>query len=122
MINNDRIVPVQKIDLLSLYGTILGILGDEYKVLQTTNVLGDFIVEEDDKLYLANQPVKTLDFADGVESATVYFIPDYAFAGFSINGTATEVETEIKPDGVTLYVAELKNSAVTVIAVTPSLS
>lgn len=121
MINNDRIVPVQKIDLLSLYGTVLNLIGTDYDVLQTTDVLGDFIVESDDT-YLANQPVKTLDFAEGVSAATVYFIPDYAFAGFSINGTAAEVEAEIQSDGVTLYKAELADSAVTVSAVTPILS
>lgn len=122
MINNDRIVPVQKIDLLSLYGTIYNLL-DESGItpLVSTDVLGDFIVEENGT-YLANQPVKTCDFADSVTSAVVYFIPDFAFVGFSINGTAAEVEAEIQPDGVSLYKAVLADSAVTVSAVTPSLS
>ena len=44
MINKDRIVPVQKIDFLSLIGTILAIHGTSYDVLASKDVEGTFEV------------------------------------------------------------------------------
>lgn len=124
MINNDRIVPVQKIDLLSLIGTVLNLIGTEYDVLQTTDVEGDFTVDAsgDAGTLLANQPVRTLDFAEGVTAGTVYFVPAYDFVGFSVAGTVVGFEGTVQPDGVTLYKAVLADGDVTVTAVTPILS
>lgn len=128
MINNDRIVPVQKIDLISLYGTLLNVVlsagGSTVSVLETTDVLGDFEVE-DDGTFLANQPVKTLDFASGVSTATVYFVAGYDFAGITVNGAAAtfaEESATVQPDGVTLYAASLASGSVTVAAVTPVIA
>ena len=127
MINNDRIVPVQKIDLLTLIGTVLGLNNTSYAVLQTSDTLGDFTVTGTGAAgtKLANQPVKTLDFASGVTSATVYFVADYNYAGVSIAGTATTPaagSATVKADGVSLYKAVLADSAVTITAVSPVLA
>lgn len=126
MINKDRIVPIQKIDLLTLIGTILGIHGTTYTVLQPTTIEGDFTVAASGAAgnVLANQPVKTLDFKSGTTGGTVYFIAAYDFAGITVAGAAatiTEGSADINPDGVTLYKAVLSGGSVTVTAVSPVL-
>lgn len=124
MINNDRIVPVQKIDLLSLVGTVLGLIGTSYAVLAASDVEGTFSVTGSGAAgnKLANQPVKTLDFASGVTSGTVFFVAAYDFAGFTVNGTAATIadgSATVEPDGVTLYKAVLGSGEVTITAITP---
>ena len=123
MINKDRIVPVQKTDLLSLIGTVLGLIGTSYTVAKSPDVEGNFVIEADGAagVVLANQPVKSLNFADGVTSATVLFIADFDYTGFSIDGTAAEITGTVVADGVSLYKAVLADSAITVTAVTPAV-
>lgn len=130
MINNDRIVPVQKIDLLSLLGTVLGLIGTSYTVLASSDVEGTFSVTGTGAAgnLLANQPVKTLDFASGVTSGTVYFIAGYDFSAITVAGAAATIDDsgldldEIDPDGVTLYKAVLGSGEVTLTAVTPVIA
>lgn len=122
MINNDRIVPVQKVDLLTLYGAIFNIAQVEYSVLQPSDILGDFSVAESGGTYLASQPIQSLDFGDGVTAGTVYFIAGYDYSGFTLNGVAVEATGDVLPDGVTLYKAVLADGAVTVSAVSPVVS
>ena len=87
MINNDRIVPVQATDLLTLYGTMLGISNIDYSVLNSGDILGNFTISEDDAVWLANQPVHSMNFGADVASATVFFIAGYDYSG--IKGWAT---------------------------------
>lgn len=130
MINNDRIVPVQKIDLLSLYGTILGIHGTSYSLLAPKDTVGDFQVEATGAAgnVLCNQPVKTLDFKTGTTSGTVYFVPAYDFAGITVAGVAATYNSsyldgdDVIADGVTLYKAVLSDGTVTLTAVTPDIN
>lgn len=124
MINNERIVPIQKIDRLSAIGEILALTNTSYSILKSADVTGTFTVTGSGSAgnFLANQPVKTLDFAEGVTAATVYFIPDYAYAGMKIAGVATTPTGAVEPDGVTLYKAVLSSSTVTITAVTPDVS
>lgn len=121
MINTDRIVPIEKIDRLSQIGETLALVGTSYTKLAANDVEGNFTVTGtgDAGTLLADQPVKTIDFADGTTAAVVYFIADYAFGGFSIAGTAVTATGTVKPDGVTLYKATLASGAVTVVSVTP---
>ena len=123
MINNERIVPVVKTDYLSLIGTILGLNGTSYTVAKSPDVEGNFVIEAEGAAgnVLANQPVKTLDFADGTTSATVYFVADYNFVGFSIDGAAVVATGTVVADGISLYKAVLADSAITVTAVTPAV-
>lgn len=133
MINNDRIVPVQKIDLLTLYGTIMTLAGTEYTVLPAMDIEGDFVVAEAGT-YLANQPVKSLEFGEEVESGTVYFVPAYDYAGITAanaggggggkiatRSSVPDETTEIgvQPDGVTLYVAMFAEGEVKISAISP---
>ena len=127
MINNDRIVPIQKIDLLSMIGTILTLQSTSFTVLQATTINGDFSLTGTGSAgtFLANQPVQTLDFASGVTGATVYFVADFDYTGFTVAGTAAtmnEDSVDVMADGVTLYKAVLASGEVTVTAVTPVLA
>ena len=121
MINSDRIVPVQAIDLLSLYGVIL---------LQDSNNSGlakldayeiaEFQVTTNNAKLLASEPAKTIDFdatESSVSAGTVYFVPAYDYAGISIDGTKVDPadgSDEVIADGRTLYKAVLATSAVTI--------
>ena len=122
MINNNRIVPIMRTDYLSLIGTVLGLIGTSYTVLAASTVEGGFVVTGTGAVgnLLADQPVQTLDFADGVTGGTVYFVANYDYEGFKVAGTAvTATGAEVKPDGVTLYKAVLDDGAVAITAVTP---
>lgn len=124
MINKDRIVPVQKIDFLSLIGTILAIHGTDYDVLASKDVEGTFEVTGSGAAgnKLAAQPVKSLDFKSGVTSGTVYFVANYDYDGITVAGSAATMgsgSVTVSPDGITLYKAVLSSGEVTVTAVTP---
>lgn len=127
MINTNRVVPVQKTDLLSLIGTVLGLIGTSYTVLAATTIEGAFSVTGSGSAgnFLANQPVQTLDFPSGVTGATVYFVPAYDFTAITVAGAAATIDDagldldDVQPDGVTLYKAVLSSGEVTITAVTP---
>lgn len=127
MINKDRIVPVTKSDLLSLYGTILTIASVSHTVLASKDVEGTFQVTGSGAAgtFLANQPVETLDFASGVTGGTVYFVADYDFSAITVAGaTATLADAsldldEVEKDAGTLYKAVLSSGEVTISAVSP---
>lgn len=121
MVNNDRIVPIQKIDFLSMIGIVLNIAEVEYDVLEAKTVEGDFEVTATG-IKLANQPVKTLDIASGVATATVYFVPSFDYEGFKVAGveaTYADGSAEVHADGITLYKAVLATGEITITAVAP---
>ena len=125
MVNTDRIVPIAKIDLISAYGTSMALAGNSFGVIGASTVEGDFTVTGTGSVgnKLANQPVKTLDFASGVTAGVVYFVAAYDYEGFKVAGTAvTTSGATVVPDVVTLYTATLSSGAVAIAAVTPSLS
>lgn len=114
MINQDRIVPVTATDLITLYGLILNVGGKKVTALEATDTAGDFSVTEADGALLANEPVATLDFGEDVSTASVYFVPAYDYAGFTINGSAITPTGDVEADGRTLYLASLADGAVTI--------
>ena len=115
MINNDRIVPIQKCDLLSMYGLILTLTEDAAPTKLTADAVGTFTVSTNSATVIANEPVKTLDFASGVTAGTVYVVAAYDFAGFTRDGTATATTGDtIDANDVTLYSATLADSAITI--------
>ena len=114
MINNDRIVPVTATDLITLYGLILNVGGKKVTALEALDTAGDFSVTEADGALLANEPVATLDFGEDVSTASVYFVPAYDYAGFTINGSAITPTGDVEADGCTLYLASLADGAVTI--------
>lgn len=115
MINENRIVPIQAIDLISLYGLIL--LQDsnnaDLTAVQATNP-GIFEITEADDPLIAAEPIETCDFGEDVSAATLYFVPAYNFSGFTLNGTAVTPTGDVNPDGRTLYKAVLASSAITI--------
>lgn len=115
MINNDRIVPVTAIDLISLYGLIIKAAGTTLTAVDATTTDGQFEVESAANALIASEPVQTMDFGEEVSSATVYFVPAYDFAGFTINGVAaTTSGVTVEADGRTLYTATLSGGAITI--------
>lgn len=105
MINTDKIVPITVTDLLTLYGTTLKIAN-----VNVSKLSGDVA---ENGTYIADAPVESIDFGEGVTSATVYFVASYDYEGFTINGTAVETD-EVDKDASTLYVATLSSGSVTV--------
>lgn len=125
MVNKDRIVPVEKSDLLSLYGTMLTIANVSFAIIAAAD--GNFDVTGSGSAgnKLANQPLKSCDFKSGVTGATVYFVADYEFEGFKTAGSASTMGNDsvtVLKDGHTLYKAVLSSGEVTVSAVTPIIS
>lgn len=121
MINTQRIVPVQKVDFLTLIGIIMNFADVDYSILASNDSEGNYTVtaEGDAGNLLADQPVESINFADGVTGATVYFVAAYDYTGMSINGTAVTPTGTVNPDGITLYKAVLASGAVTITAVSP---
>lgn len=127
MINYDRIVPITKIDYLSLIGTVLGLNGTSYTALNAVDSEGNFDLTGSGAAgnKLAAEPVKTLNFHTGVTSGTVYFVAAYDFEGITFHeGTATFNSSyldndDVIKDGATLYKAVLSSSTITLTAVTP---
>lgn len=127
MINKERVVPIMKTDYLSLIGTMMTIASVSYAVLKSKDITGNFSVTGSGAAgtKLADQPVKTLDFASGVTSGTVYFVPSYDFAGITVAGADATFDSsnldndDVIADGVTLYKAVLSSGEVTLTAITP---
>ena len=114
MINNDRIVPVMATDLLTLYGNVFKIAGTTISALEADSVGVFTVTTAASGNQLANEPLKSLDFATGVSAATVYFIPALDYEGMTIEGAAVTPTGDVVADGSTLYVAELATGAVTI--------
>ena len=122
MINTDRIVPVQVIDLISLYGLILKqdtTNNSGLAKLAATNP-GEFVVTSGSAPLLANEPVTTLDIdatASSVSSATIYFVPAFDYSGFTVDGAAATMgdgSATVNPDRRTLYKAVLSSGSITI--------
>jgi hypothetical protein len=113
MINYDRIVPVTQVDLLTLYYNMMKLAGTTVAVLEAANI-GEFVMASGSGNVLAAEPVKSFDFASGVTSAKLYFIPAYDFEGFKVAGAAVTPTGDMAADGRTLYTATLASGAVTI--------
>ena len=117
MINTNRIVPVSAIDLISLYGLILKqdtTNNSSLAKVSATNP-GSFEVESASTPLIADEPVKNLEFASSISSATVYFVPAYDYAGFTKEGATLTVTGDVEPDARTLYKATLSTNALTIV-------
>lgn len=123
MINKDRIVSVTLTDYLTLIGTVMTLAGTSYGVIKAEDVAGTYSVTGSGDVgnKLADQPVKSLDFASGVTAGVVYFVPAHDFIGFTAAGSAAYADgsATVDPDGITLYKATLASGEITVAAVAP---
>ena len=116
MINTDRIVPIQVIDLISMYGLILkqDAINNSTLAKVSAGDIGVFSIESASTPLIAAEPVKTCDIASGVSSATVYFVPAYDYVGFTIGGASATVTGNVDADGRTLYKAVLSSGSITI--------
>ncbi len=117
MINANRIVPVQATDLITLYAVILKQDTTNNSTLAKVDAAtaeGDFAITSASTPLICSEPAKTIDFAAAVTAATVYFVPTYDFAGFTLAGVAEVPTGTIDADGSTLYKAVLATGDITV--------
>ena len=123
MINKDRMVPIVKIDLLSMYALILKLAGKTLTVVNPETDDGQFVIKSGSNAsapQIASEPVRSMDFdstASSVSAAVVYFVAGYDFEGFRIDGVAetpTAPAEGIIADGATLYTATLATGDITV--------
>lgn len=115
MINNDRIVPVTKTDLITLYANMLVIAGTSISKVDAINPNGDFEITTGSGNLIASEPLKSCDFGEDVSAAVLYFIPGYDYTGFSIAGTAVETAgADVDVNGVNLYTATLATGTITI--------
>lgn len=122
MINTNRIVPIQKIDLISLYGLILLQNSNNSALvkIESETIEGDFFIETNNAVLIADQPVKSVEIdatASSVSAATIYFVPAFNYVGFTVDGAPATVAANgvnVKPDGHTLYKAVFGSGTVTI--------
>lgn len=122
MINTNRIVPIEKIDLLSMYGLILK-QNSSFSALAklvASTIDGDYTVSTNNAVVICDQPLKSCNIAataSSVSACTVFFVADYAYEGFSIDGVAEEPadgSDDVSADGFTLYKAVLSSGDITI--------
>ena len=119
MINTERQVPITEVSLLDMYFNVFAVaMGANAPEKLVAANPGEFEVTTNSKVYLANEPVKTLNFGSGVTAGTVYFVPAYDYEGFALNGTATVTAgDDVKTSGYGFYKAVLSSSTVTISAI-----
>ena len=115
MINDKRIVPITQCDLISMYGLILKQDTATLTKVDAATDDGTFTVTAAATALIASEPVKSVDFAEAVTSATLYFVAAYDYEGFSLAGTAiTTAGADVVADGRPLYSATLATGTVTI--------
>lgn len=114
MINTSRIVPIESVDLLTMYGTIMKLAGTSVTKIDAADV-ATFDIASGSGNLLASEPVKKFNFGASVTSATIYFVAAYDFDGFYAAGTkVTTSGVAVVPDGKTLYTATISGTSVTI--------
>lgn len=124
MINPNEIVPVTKIDLLSLYYLILSGNSDNEgmgAIYGENGIGGKFSVSLANSICFCAAPAETIDFASGATGAKVYFVPDYNYSGITVDGVQVETTgAVVNPNGADLYLAEIGSGTMTIYQITPS--
>ena len=116
MINNERIVPITAVDLLTMYGLVLAVgLDSAPTALDAADTAGDFTQDTNNATVICTEPVKSFNFGKNATAGTVYFVAAYDYEGFSIDGTATATAgATVTADGRTLYSATLSSDTITI--------
>lgn len=122
MINSDRIVPVTKTDLISLYSVILMQASGNSSLakLASNDIAGNFQIKTNNAVVIADQPVVSCDIdatASSVSACTLYFMADPAFTGFTIDGVAEEAadgSVDVVAGSADLYKAVLASGDITI--------
>ncbi len=127
MVSKDRIVPVQKIDRISLFGEMLAVANVSATLVKASDPEGHFSVAGSGAAgnKLLNEPAIAIELASGITGATVYFVPGIKFDGITKGGSAVTLASgslgyaDLACDGVTMYKAVLASGSVTISAITP---
>ena len=116
MINKDRVVNINAIDLLTNYPRMFAIAGVTVTAIDAKDPEGNFVVDADPaNAVIASEPVKSLDFAAGATAAVIYFAPTYDYEGFKVEGAAVATTgDEVVADHANLYKATLATGAVSI--------
>jgi len=119
MINNDRIVPITAIDLISMYATIfkLSHVGNNIDVIKANDTNGNFTINKPNMTggnKMLNEPARSIDFTGASGSADFYFIPAYNYQGITKDGEVVEAGKNIIGDGKTLYRVIFSDSSITI--------
>lgn len=130
MINKNRIVPVTKTDLLTLYATNINFTlnsggANPLTILSPEDVQGNFLLTENSGVtYFCNQPVKSLHIAT-IGPVTVFFVAAYDFEKVYVNEDDTYIDgslrnSDVIKDCATLYLAYVDSGArLRIASVTP---
>jgi hypothetical protein len=122
MINSNRIVPVMKTDLISLYGLILKQDSNNSGLvaLASSDIEGNYQIKTNSAVLIADQPVVSCDIdatGSSVSACTLYFIADPAFTGFTIDGVAetpASGSVDVVAGSADLYKAVLASGDITI--------
>lgn len=118
MINNERVIPVTNADLLTVYSVALAAAaaaasGTAPEKLTAANP-GEFSVTAASKTYLANEPLKSLNFGSSITANTTYFVPALDYQGFTKTSATLTVSGDVVADGYSLYSATLSTNTLTI--------
>ena len=116
MINTNRIVSVKQTDLLTIYGTMLKVSGLTISSI-LANGIGEFDLVSGSGNFIASEPIKSFNFGASVTSATIYFVADYNYKGFTVNGAAATIVDNgiaVEKDSSTLFKAVLDSGSITI--------
>lgn len=113
MINNDRIIPITKVDYLTLISQVLDIASVSVTKLAAAGI-GKFEQDTNSATVLCAEPVDSFNFGSSVTAATVYFVAGYGFAGFTKTGATLTVTGTVDTESVQLYKATLSTNALTI--------
>lgn len=115
MINSERIVPITKSDLLSVFSVFLNLkFSDSAKFLKADgNADGVVEVGSMTNLWMASEPVKKIVFsADTVGFPPFFFVASYDFDGIyigdeksAISWDAASTASEVEKNATSLYMA-----------------
>lgn len=117
MVNKNRIVPIQKVDFLTLVSLVMSFAEIDYNVLEAQEE-GNFTLDRSG-FYLANEPVKRINLnLEAQAQFTLYFVASEDFEGIYDHGLDLgdhiDYPDEFVKDGVTLYACEAGQSGLSV--------
>lgn len=121
MINKDRIIPITKVDYLSLISTIMALNDPNMVIISSADVEGNFDISGSGVVGLLNQPAKSIDIDAESSIDTIYFVPDYGFKGITADGEEIELaegSVEVDASETELYSLVYDDPAYTLLKVT----
>lgn len=105
----DRIIPIERTNLINMYYTMMSIAGSAPTVLQATDP-GVFTIAA---AGLCQEPVQSANVT--LASGSFYFVPAFDYVGLYIsNALVTTTGDDVVADGTTLYKATVSSGAISI--------